>query len=251
MSTKEFALKKIKPITNLTQVDRVEMSLQEYFRSENLQPGDPIPKEIELAEALGVSRTAVREALSRFRLLGIIDSRKNRGMIITEPDILGNMERMLEPQLLQTGTKKEIFELRLIIEMGLADVLFLRKGDPDLKRLEDIVEKEEQTKNKSDKLKYDIEFHSMLYKMSGNKMVQRFQKALFPIFNYVNNELHVRSLVQDESYVSHRILLNILKGGTADEFRLKMRQHLMQYFEKISSPQYLQEDSLEKQTPKR
>ena len=71
-------LQGIKPIENMTQVDRIEMNLHDYFRNENFLPGDSIPKEIELAEAMGVSRTAMREALTRFKTLGIIESKKNR-----------------------------------------------------------------------------------------------------------------------------------------------------------------------------
>lgn len=206
------------------------MSLQEYFRSENFQPGDAIPKETELAEAMGVSRTAVREAISRFRILGLIESRKNRGMIITQPDVLNNMERVMNPKLLDGGTMKEIFELRLVLEIGIGDLLFLRKNDANLARLDQIVTKEENTLDKKEKLKYDVEFHSMLYKISGNETILRFQAMLLPIFDYVYN-LKVKSQVENNSYVTHRVLLNTLKNGTPGEFRNNMKNHLMEYFE--------------------
>lgn len=230
---KELKLNKLKPIKHLTQVDKVELSLEEYFRNENFIVGDPIPKEVELAEAMGVSRTAIREALSRFRLLGIIESRKNRGMIITRPDILNNMQRVMDPQLLDGGTMKEIFEMRLVIEMGLADILFLRRTEVNLKKIEQIVEKEEKTTSKIERLKYDVEFHSMLYEISQNNTIQRFQKLLLPIFDFMNNELHVKSQIPDSEYVSHRVLLDSLKNGTPEDFRSKMKKHLLNYFEKV------------------
>ena len=230
---KDIRLTKIRPIDNLTQVDKVEINLKEFFKRENFLPGDSLPKEMELAKAMGVSRTAVREALARFRTLGIIESRKNRGMIITQPDLLTNMERVLDPKLLNGDTMKEIFEMRLVVEIGLADILFLRKTEESLTRLQEIVEKEEKTSNRIEKLKYDVEFHSMLYKISGNHTIQRFQNILLPIFDYVDNGLHVTSQVQDGDYVSHRVLLNTLKNGNAEEFRNKMKNHLRHYFEKI------------------
>jgi DNA-binding FadR family transcriptional regulator len=230
---KGFAVSKIRPVENLTQVDKIEISLQEYFKSENFAPGDAIPKETELAQAMRVSRTAIREALSRFKILGIIESRKNRGMIITRPDILNNMQRVMDPKLLDGETMKEIFEMRLVIEMGLADILFLRKTEASLIKLEQIVEMEEKTNNKIERLKYDVEFHSMLYEISQNETIQRFQKMLLPIFEYVNSGLHVKSQVQDKEYASHRVLINVLKNGTPEEFRNKMRKHLYNYFEKI------------------
>jgi len=121
----------------------------------------------------------------------------------------------------------------LVIEIGLADILFLRKTNANLKKLEQIVEKEEKTDKKPELVKYDIEFHSMLYEISENKTIQRFQKLLMPVFDYMNNELHVKSQLPDTEYVSHRVLLNVLKNGTPEEFRSKMKRHLLNYFEKV------------------
>ncbi|HUZ61094.1 MAG TPA: FCD domain-containing protein [Hanamia sp.] len=230
---KGFKLDKLNPIENQTQVDKIEISLQNFFINESFEPGDPIPNEIELAKALGVSRTSIREALSRFKTLGIIESRKNRGTVITHPDILYNMERVVDLKLLDHGTMKDIFELRLVLEIGIADLLFLRKTSSDMKKLEEIVEKDEKSKNKMEYRQHDIEFHSMLYKISGNETIQRFQKILLPIFEYVDNGLFDINPDKTVGYVYHRGLLNTLKEGTPEEFRNKMRNHLIQYFNKL------------------
>ena len=225
--------KSLKSVKALTIVDKVEIKLRHFFSNENLQPGDAIPKEVELAKAMGVSRTAIREALTRLKLLGLIDSRKNRGMIITRPDVLSNIKRVLDPHLLDGNTMKEIFELRLVLEMGIADILFIKKTDEKILRLEEIVEREERTKNKIERVRIDVEFHSMLYEMSENTTILQFQKMLLPVFDYVNNGLHVRSQVRTKDYASHRVLLTILQNGTPEQFRNKMKSHLMQYFEKV------------------
>lgn len=227
------SLSKLQPITTLTQVDKIEKTLQEYFRKENFLPGDSIPKEIELAQALGVSRTAIREALSRFKTLGIIESRKNRGMTISKPDVFNNMKRVMDSQLLDSGTLQEIFEMRLVLEMGICDLLFARKDDEKMAMLEEIVDTEEKSRNKNDRLKLDVDFHSMLYKISGNNTILRFQKILLPVFDYVYNSLHVPSQIENENFVSHRVLLETLKNGTPETFRNKMKMHLMNYFKII------------------
>jgi GntR family transcriptional repressor for pyruvate dehydrogenase complex len=48
----------------------------------------------------------------------------------------------MDPQLLVGGTMKEIFEMRLVIEIGLADILFHRKTESGLIKLKQIVEQE-------------------------------------------------------------------------------------------------------------
>ncbi|MCO5241638.1 MAG: GntR family transcriptional regulator [Chitinophagaceae bacterium] len=227
---KALTLEKLQPIENQTQVDKIENSLQEYFRNGNFQPGDSIPKEIELSKALNVSRTSIREALSRFKTLGIIESKKNRGMLIKRTDLLYNMQKIVDLNLLDNATWKDIFELRLVLEIGISDLLFLRKTNMDLEKLEKIVMKDEQSKSKIEQKKYDVEFHSLLYEISGNDFIQRFQKMLFPFFNFDNDSLDV---VGTDNNISHRDLLNALKNGTPEEFRNKMRGHLNQYFNKL------------------
>lgn len=229
---KQPSLSKLRPIKSQTQVDKIESSLRNYFRSEDFKPGDSIPKEMEIAEAMGVSRTAVREALSRFKTLGIIEARKNKGMIISRPDILYSMEQGLELRLLDESTMKDIFELRLVIEVGMADLLYKRKTDEKLKALEDIVNKTEKVHNKIQEAKYDVDFHATLYEISGNQTIQRFQKLLLPIFDY-SDGMYPIDISKAPGYVTHRDLLKCLKNGTPDEFRIKMRHHLMQYFDKI------------------
>jgi len=226
-------LQGIKPIENMTQVDRIEMNLHDYFRTENFLPGDSIPKEIELAEAMGVSRTAMREALTRFKTLGIIESKKNRGMVMTEPDVLQNMNVVMNPRLLNQDTMQDFFELRLVIEMGIVDILYVRKTDESIKKLEEIVEKEAGAKTINEILKLDIEFHSTLYKISGNHTIERFQRILMPVFDYMKNTLHIRSQEKTDDYVSHKVLIGILRTGTVEEFRQAMYKHLIQYFEQI------------------
>lgn len=220
---------KLQPIDNQTQTDKIEICLWEYFKNENFQPGDAIPKEMELAKALNVSRTSMREALSRFKTLGIIESRKNRGMIISSPDVLGNMERVLNPQLLDDETMREIFELRLVVEMGLGDLLFKRKTDAAIATLEAIVEKAEKATSREEYIKIDAEFHAMLYKISGNKTIQRFQTILLPIFEYINKDRRGAHPGETSNSASHRVLLEILKNGTPEGFNVQMRSHLKSY----------------------
>jgi len=55
----------LKELDTSSLVDKVEANLVELLQQQKLKIGDSIPKEVELAESLGVSRTVVREALLR------------------------------------------------------------------------------------------------------------------------------------------------------------------------------------------
>lgn len=231
-------LSKITPLENLSLVDKVEIRLKEYFKENNLKIGDSLPKELEFAEALGVSRTVIREALLRLRTIGVIKSKKKKGMVLSQPDIIQNFEKAIEYNLLGIDTLEDIFELRLILEVGMADLLFARKTEEDILDLEKIVSKIEKGEDGIVifKLKNEIAFHSKLYQMSNNITLQRFQDLLLPVFNYVHDNMPENAKDFQYSkgkFVSHRDLLNILKEGNAEIFREAMRNHLEPHFERV------------------
>ena len=83
-----------------TLIDQVEDSLLTYFKKNDLRRGDSIPNENNLAAELGVARSVVREALSRLKMMGLIHSLPRKGMVLTEPSILGGMKRVIDPRVL-------------------------------------------------------------------------------------------------------------------------------------------------------
>lgn len=222
--------KDLERITHKTMADIVEIRLREYLKKKALKPGDPLPKETEIAESLGVSRNVVREALSRLRMLGMIESRKRRGMIVASPDIMGSFERVLDPTFIDETTLKEIFELRLILEVGLADLLFIRKTPEDIDELEKIAKKQKSmTGRHAFRIKNEIEFHGKLYQMTGNHTMRRFQDMLLPVFGYLVSLEKVPIVGK----VSHLDLVEILRSGTKEEFRQGMISHLNPHFNKL------------------
>lgn len=219
----------LKPIANTTMADVVEVRLREYLKKKSFLPGDPLPKEQELAEALGISRNVLREALSRLKMLGMIESKKKRGMILAKPDILGAFEKVLDPLIIDKDTLQDIFELRLVLEMGLADLLYIRKTDQAIKELEKIA-KEEET-DASFRVQNEIAFHGKLYEMTGNDTLKRFQIMLLPIFAYVITQ--EKKPIRGK--VSHKDLVKILKNGTKEDFKKGMLAHLQPHFDRLQN----------------
>jgi GntR family transcriptional regulator, transcriptional repressor for pyruvate dehydrogenase complex len=220
----------LKKIDQKTMADVVELQLRDYLKKKSFKPGDPLPSEQQLAESLGVSRNVVREALSRLRMLGIVETKKKRGMLLSRPDILGSFERVLDPLIMDTSTLQDLFELRLTLEVGLADILYKRKKTKDVEELEAIALRQQLTIGKpAFRIKHEIAFHGKIYQMTGNDTMQRFQNMLLPIFGYVM-ELEKK---YTPASVSHIQLVELLKDGTKEKFRQGMLQHLKHHFEAI------------------
>lgn len=219
----------LEPLESISMTDRVENILREYFEQNAFKPGDSLPNEMEMAQKLNVSRNVVREALSRLRMLGMIETRPRKGMVMAQPDLLTGIEKVLNPFILGKENLKNIFELRLILEMGIAEFIFARKTQLDVEELEIIVNRQvndlEATKDE------EIAFHGKLYEMTRNETFTRFQTLLMPVFNHVFTGYYLEKVpFKIERPVTHRDLLETIKKGTAEDFRQAMYIHLGPYF---------------------
>ena len=227
-------MQKLKTVDTSSLVDKVEASLVALLQERKLKVGDSIPKEIELAEALGVSRTVVREALLRLRMMGLIESKKKKGAVITSPDLFGVMSKSMNPHILDQETLKEIFEIRLVLEIGMADFIFKRITKEDIAELKKIVSKEPPvTQHHLFNIEHEIAFHGKLYEITGNETLKKFQRMLLPVFDYVHHSGLLKKQASLKIFVSHKGLVDVLENGTPELFRNAMRKHLENHFARL------------------
>ncbi|MDO4782238.1 MAG: FadR/GntR family transcriptional regulator [Capnocytophaga felis] len=227
---------KLEPLESITLVDRIEQRIVDYIRENNLKPGDSLPKEIEFANWLGVSRTAIREALVRMRTMGLVESKKHRGMILKEPDLIFNIQKTLNSKMLDENTLQDLFEFRLMFEIGMVDFVFARKTDEQVQELETLAKRANyEYIDNYFSLEDEFAFHSTLYKMAGNQTLLRFHEILLPVFQYVHDlqAKEIPNLGTQNQLVTHIDLVEELKNGTPQSFREAMRIHLSPHFERI------------------
>lgn len=144
----------------ITLVDQVEDKLLNYLKEKDIRTGDSIPNELELAAALGVARSVLREALSRLKMMGMIETRTRRGMILTEPTILGGMKRVVDPRILGEEALFDILGFRIALEIGICSDIFRNITPEDISELEEIVKWELSLKIMNMPLSANL--HSML-----------------------------------------------------------------------------------------
>ena len=229
----------LKPIANVTKAEKVVDQIMDFLEHSGIQPGDAIPKEMEMAEQLGVSRAIVREALSHLKMMSIIESRKKRGMVLAQVDMFPALEKVLVPKLLLEETRQDIFELRLMLEVGIADLLFARIQAADIIVLEDLIKKEEvlMAKKRTPSIirklvDLDASFHGKLYSITQNRILQSLQNLILPTIRHViKHQFDMDPLSYGK--VTHKQLVNILKKGTPEKFRKAMINHLELHFEKL------------------
>lgn len=208
---------------NNSQVEATQDRILKYIKDKGYEYNSVLPKENELAQELGVSRVVMREAISGLKTLGFIETKRKKGTIFVQPKVFGMLQYVFMSGLLDMESIKDMYELRLMLEIGMADLVVKNSTDEQIAQLLEIVDKEENSKDPEELKELDIQFHTVLYKMTGNKSLEYFQHILHDLFalyppkptDWLRNDV-----------LTHRTLVAILKQGDVERFRSAMRIHL-------------------------
>lgn len=112
---------------------QVAESLSREIRSGRILPGDKLPTEAVLVVQMGVSRTVVREAVSRLKSLGLLESRQGSGVFVCEPGF-----SPLSFDAGSVGSRQAVIqmvEMRRALEAEVAALAAQRRTTADLRRL--------------------------------------------------------------------------------------------------------------------
>ena len=208
-------------IRSTTLADGVEDSLLRYIRSSGLAVGDALPKEEELAERLRVSRHIVREGLSRLKTLGLIESRRRRGMTLARPNAFAGVSKLAAARLFSDGECREMMGLRVVMELGMAEFVFRRKTPELVAELRRYAGGARSVHS----ITQEIAFHTKLFSIGGNAMANRFQRILATAFDSHRREEEVSALKTP----SHRDICDALESGTAEDFHRVLKAHFEPY----------------------
>lgn len=75
-----------KPVKKQTLAEQVAETIQELILAEQLESGQALPTEPELAEQFGVSRAVVRDATRLLMARGLVEVQHGRGVFVTRPE---------------------------------------------------------------------------------------------------------------------------------------------------------------------
>lgn len=125
----------LQPVTRRSVPDEVFDQVLGEVVDGGLAAGDPLPSERRLAEVLGVSRPAVREALQRMTQTRLLDVRHGGATTVRDFRRYGGLD--LLPRLLVRGghldaaVARSVLEARLVVGPGVA-ALAAERGGPEL-----------------------------------------------------------------------------------------------------------------------
>ncbi len=207
--------------------DQTLEQLKNYILSGVVQLGERLPSERALADALGVGRYSVREALKVLEAVGLVQSRVGEGTFLTT-NTGASFGRILGLSLATWGgTMIELLDARKMIEVEAARAAAERATPADLKQ----VQRELTTMNGTDDvreyLKADMNFHRCIGVASHNAIISQFVGNLIDVLEEVLQETHLDTLPsQAEGGGTHQAIFDAIADRDGDAAGVLMRSHI-------------------------
>lgn len=220
----------IKPIDKKSLYEEITQEIIFQIKNGLWMPGEKITGEVALAEAFGVSRNSIREALKALELSGLIISKPGKGTFVSI-DAFTHINRMeLVSTIKETESYDELMETRLIIEPQLAYLAAKRAKAQDIQELKTILEEQKQAvKEGTYNVSLGIKFHMRLMEASDNEILVKFM-------NSITDELCAHRFIRVSSYFDgvtlsneldeHSEILECIKAGKADLVKQKIYDHI-------------------------
>ena len=158
---------KYKQIKTKKIYEEIADALIESIRTGELLPGEKLDSVQALSESFQVSRSAVREALSALKAIGLIEMKQGEGTYVKQFDPEQLAFSLSPAFLMKQHDVRQLLEVRTIIETGAVKKAALLRTDDDLHQLRDALEQMKQAEAREEiGEEADLTFHLALAKAS-------------------------------------------------------------------------------------
>ena len=148
-------------------VPEVVDTLAADMREGRLQTGDKLPTESELMGRFEVSRTVVREAISRLQASGLVETRHGIGTFVMAPPEQSNF-RIAPEDFATVSDVISLLELRISLESEAASLAAQRRDDSHLQNMASALAAfEASIAESSDAVPSDFQFHMEVARATG------------------------------------------------------------------------------------
>lgn len=202
----------------------------EYVKSqiikELLHLDDKLPTERILAEELGMSRNSIREALRTMENMGMLESRQGSGNYLT-----GNLNKMFSESigmmlLLKQVSYNEVNAVRRALEAD-AYVLAMRNITKEMEKKLGKLYQDMENSEGDEKVLKDKEFHYLIIRASGNKLIISIMEALEEKYEEsVGHVLNTSSKeTKDKLMLCHEKMLRCIIEKDEINGRMALNEH--------------------------
>lgn len=217
-------------MSTATKLSRVEEVVEHLAQQILAKPeGDDdqwLPKTAELSEQFGVSRTVMREAISRLESQGLIESKHGVGLRVVRrlhKPVMASLSLLLPDDI---DRLRQAMAARFLLEVEIARLAATRLDDAGLRRLltaQAILAEPDVTVE--DAVEADTDFHQTLADQCGNEVLKLMLESIVELCRE-SRQLTISRTGVDRPYVSHQRIIEAIARQDADAAAEAMRQHL-------------------------
>lgn len=221
----------LKPIKAKRVSDQAFEQIRDLIFRRQLKPGDQVMPERELAQALGVSRPTVREAIRRLVTLGLLEHRQGQGTFVRSIDAQREHNPLAAVMGEHNATLEELLEVRMGLEGQSVVLAAQRATAEDLQVMQKALEamKAENAVGRLG-IEEDVAFHMALAFASKNPVQVYIMKNFYDLLHYGIKE-NLRALWEEPSSLpiiarQHREIFEAVKGHNPETAYQAMKRHI-------------------------
>ncbi|MGO2660343.1 FadR/GntR family transcriptional regulator [Mycetocola reblochoni] len=210
-----------------TAVSEVAKQLTALLTGGDLIPGSRLPPERQLAEELGVGRSAVREALAALEILGIVTVRPGSGTYLRD-----NASELLPTTLswglmLSASRTAELAQVRSGLEAQAARLAAENVTEEELENMRGfLATMEDTTADLPAFIEADARFHLQLASSSGNVVLRDLLQSIRSLLRvWVDRGLRSTPQAED-ALAEHRTVFAAVEAGDGDAAERAMHEHM-------------------------
>lgn len=183
-----------------------------------LKPGDPLPSELQIANAFGVSKQVAREAIRELSALGVVEISQGRQSRVceTRPEQLSKFFKFTISG--DSEGLNQAVELRRIIEVPVARLAATRRTEEQLEIIDQqLLRMEESLACPEEWAGRHMEFHCLLAEASQNRLLVYQLEALRPLILDLDRALtEPLTEIDRATFVRHVAIVDAVRAGDPD-----------------------------------
>jgi len=228
-----------KPVKTKKVYEEIIRQVKMLITDGQLQPGDKLFSERELAEKLNVSRASVREAFSALEMMGIIKIKPGEGSFVRQVSFDSLIEPLSFMLQLEIDDMFELLEARKVLEVAAVGMAAHRATDEDIKALGRAVEAMQNDVIRGDLGDVaDAEFHYAVMHAAHNSILNRVMNTIHDLM--LTNMRNSRQRMFNSPGMPqillgmHQNIYQAICDGDARMARHYMQQHLALIIKELS-----------------
>lgn len=221
--------------------EEVAEEIVEMIKSGKIKPGEKLDSVQTLAESFQVSRSAIREALSALKAMGLIDMRQGEGTYVKEFDSEQLSFPLSTAFLMNKNDVTQLLEVRKILEIGVVAAAAEKRTDENLSAMKMALNGMKLAYgNEELGEKADFAFHLALAEASQNELLKSLMLHVSSLLIETMRETRKICLFSKKTsvvrlYDEHLVIYEAIVNKNPKQAQQAMKDHLQTVEDLLSS----------------